>query len=331
MTSQTTYLSLRATHTACRISLLLFLLPSDLQGWGFAAHKKINEQAIYLLPAKLLSFYKKYAYYIREEATKPDKRRYAVEGEAQKHYINLENYYEKGAIPRFWHEALERYDSDFMRTYGTLPWSLYRLQKRLTQAFREKDSRKILRISADIGHYAADMHVPLHTTENYDGQKTNQQGIHALWETRLVELFMDEYDFVFDERATYLPDVQLALWKSVYETHKKASELLRLEQNLDATFPSSQKYVYEQRGQSLQRNYTRAYSRSYHNALCGMVEQQMRASIRMVASLWFSAWVDAGCPDLSDQLELPLEVLIEEEVDPEAPRLSHVRPHRCNE
>jgi hypothetical protein len=30
-----------------------------------------------------------------------------------------------------------------------------------------------------------------------------------------------------------------------------------------------------------------------------MVERQMRSAIRMIGDLWFTAWVEAGQPDLS--------------------------------
>ena len=36
----------------------------------------------------------------------------------------------------------------------------------------------------------------------------------------------------------------------------------------------------------------------YHEKLNGMVERRMRAAILMVASVWYTAWVDAGQPDL---------------------------------
>jgi hypothetical protein len=47
-----------------------------------------------------------------------------------------------------------------------------------------------------LGHYIGDAHVPLHTTSNYNGQKTNQHGIHGLWESRIPEQ-------LFDERVTF--------------------------------------------------------------------------------------------------------------------------------
>ena len=280
------------------------------------------------MPPKLLSFYKRHLAFIREEAVKPDARRYVVEGEARKHYINLEDYQEKGEIPAYWREAVERYDDDFLHAYGTLPWHLTYMKRRLTFAFQAKDVAQILRLSADIGHYMADAHVPLHTTSNYDGQLTDQQGIHALWETRLVELFIGEYDFLFDEKVTYIVDVQATMWQVIYSTHQKASQVLDIERQLDADFPSLQKYCFEQRGQSIRRNYTREYARCYHEALNGMVEEQMRASIQMIANLWFTAWIDAGCPDLSE-----LGDVIEgiEEETTKDPFVRHIRPHECEE
>ena len=62
----------------------------------------------------------------------------------------------------------------------------------LTKAFSDKDSRSnSSRYSSDMGHYIGDAHVPLHTTENYNGKMTNQRGIHGFWESRLPELFSD--------------------------------------------------------------------------------------------------------------------------------------------
>lgn len=319
----------RSTIGSC-ILIALSILSFPAYGWGFLAHKKINEEAVFLLPRELLYFYKQHLTFIREEAVKPDKRRYMIEGEARRHYINIEDYANKGDIPRYWREAVERYDDDFLHTYGTLPWHLNYMKKRLTNAFAERNLAQILRLSADIGHYIADAHVPLHTTSNYDGQLTNQQGIHALWETRLVELFMDEYDFFFEERAIYIDDVQNTMWQIVYATHNKAAQTIEIERALDSVFPSTEKYCFEQRGQSIRRNYSRAYATRYHKALNGMVEAQMRASIQMVASIWFTAWVDAGCPNLSDLGDTVPKVKIEKE-DSEGLFLRKIRPHEYEE
>ena len=71
-----------------------------------------------------------------------------------------------------------------------------KMQQRLTKAFQDRDAKKIIQLSSEFGHYIGDAHVPLHTTENYNGQLTNQVGIHAFWESRIPELFADtEFDY----------------------------------------------------------------------------------------------------------------------------------------
>lgn len=37
--------------------------------------------------------------------------------------------------------------------------------------------------------------------------------------------------------------------------------------------------------------------------LSGMVERRMRASVLMIGSIWYSAWVDAGQPDLKSLID----------------------------
>ena len=68
---------------------------------------------------------------------------------------------------------------------GILPYHLESMFFQLRKAFIDENPEKVLRLSADYGHYIADSHVPLHTTVNYNGQLTDQVGIHAFWESRL--------------------------------------------------------------------------------------------------------------------------------------------------
>jgi hypothetical protein len=45
--------------------------------------------------------------------------------------------------------------------------------------------------------------------------------------------------------------------------------------------------------------YSAEYSDEYHKMLDGMVERRMRKAIVTVGSMWFTAWVNAGQPDLN--------------------------------
>ena len=56
---------------------------------------------------------------------------------------------------------------------------------------------------------------------------------------------------------------------------------------------------FEERNGKTVRQYSSAYTRAYDQLLRGMVERRMRQSILAVASFWYTAWVNAGQPDLN--------------------------------
>ncbi|MCI5080646.1 MAG: zinc dependent phospholipase C family protein [Saprospiraceae bacterium] len=197
--------------------------------------------------------------------------------------------------------------------YGIIPYHLVQMQGRLTKAFISKDVARILRLSAEMGHYVGDAHVPLHTTENYNGQLTNQVGIHAFWESRLPELFADnEYDF-FVGKAEYIEDPQAYYWDVVLTSHQLVDTVLNIERELSETFPEDQQFCFEERLNATIRTQCKAYARAYHQRMDGMVERRMRDAIRSIGSSWYTAWVDAGQPDLRDLYMSGEEIMAEEE------------------
>jgi hypothetical protein len=195
------------------------------------------------------------------------------------------------------------YGIDHFSQYGILPYHLLAMQQRLTEAFRRKDKGRILRLATEMGHYIGDAHVPLHTTTNYNGQLTNQLGIHAFWESRLPELFADKsYDY-FVGRAQYIQNPREYFWDIVLSSYALVDSVLLIEKSLSQEFPPDKQYCYEERlGQTI-RTQCREYAAAYHNRLSGMVEERLRASILSIGSSWYTAWVDAGQPDLQQMGE----------------------------
>ncbi|WP_235295878.1 zinc dependent phospholipase C family protein [Portibacter marinus] len=186
---------------------------------------------------------------------------------------------------------------DVFSTYGILPYELGVQQYRLTEAFQTRDVNRILRIAADMGHYIADAHVPLHTTENYNGQMSGQEGIHAFWESRLPELFAEEqYDFIVGQ-ADYIDDKESFFWGIVEDSHGYLNKVLEVELELRSEYDEDKQYCYEKRLGSTVRLECEGYAEAYHRRLDGMVENRMRSSIKAVADCWYTAWVDAGQPD----------------------------------
>lgn len=282
------------------IALLLLIVPGtviSLLAWGFWGHQHINRSAVFLLPPDLFGFYKSHIEWISAHAVDPDKRRYADPEEAARHYIDLDRYGQNpfDSLPQRWEEAVARYGEDSLKAHGIVPWHVLRMQQRLTYAFREKKLNLILRYSADIGHYIADAHVPLHCTQNYNGQLTGQHGIHGLWESRLPELLGDNYDRLAGT-CTYIRNPSEKIWEVLKESYAAHDSVLRIEKELSAGFPPDRKYTYEERGQMLVKVYSQEYAREYHRRLNGMVERRFKAAMHTVASFWYTAWVNAGMP-----------------------------------
>jgi len=281
------------------LPFMLFLLfsPNKTQ-WGFYAHKQINRMAVFTLPPQLFGFYKANIDFITNEATTPDKRRYAVEAEGRRHFIDLDYY--DSLPPQSYKKAVKKYSVDTLNKYGTLPYHLIILKKQLTKAFLQKDRRKILRLSTDAGHYLADANVPLHTTINYNGQFTGQEGIHGLWESRIPELFAASYNKITG-KSVYIGNFKQKIWQVIYASHNAVDSVLNIEKTLSKSFDKNKEYTFEERGNSIVKTYSYAYAEKYHLALNGQVERQFRKAIELTGSFWYTCWIDAGQPKLDSK------------------------------
>jgi len=278
----------------------LFFFTIDFSfAWGFWGHKQINKMAVFTLPPELFPLYKKNIDYITEQAVTPDKRRYTNKIEAPRHYIDLDHYGLEpfSVLPKSWKNAVTKYTEDTLNAYGIVPWHIQVMLHSLTEAFRKKDLNEILYYSANIGHYIADAHVPLHTTENYNGQLTNQHGIHGFWESRIPELIGEKFDYIVGQ-AEFIDNPLDKAWQIVKESHAEVDSVLDLELILNDSIPSDRKYSFEQKGNQMLKVYSQEYSLAYNRLLNGMVERRMRQAISAVGAFWYTAWVNAGQPDL---------------------------------
>ncbi len=279
----------------------LLLLPAlRAAAWGFFGHRLLNRLAVYTLPPELIGFYKANIDYLTVNATRPDSRRVVVPDEAPKHFLDVDRYGPDAlaTLPHKYADAVARYGEDSLLCHGIVPWNVALMKGQLTAAFRAQDADRILRLSADLGHYVADACVPLHTTRNYNGQLTGQRGIHGLWESRLPELLSADYD-LFTGPAPHLDDAPEAIWAAVARSHAAVDSVLLFERELTKAFPEDRKYGYEQRGNATVRTYSREFSRAYHARLNGQVERQLRYAARLIGAFWYTCWIDAGQPDMS--------------------------------
>ncbi len=272
--------------------------------WGSWGHKHINRAAVFALPAGMQSFYYNHIDYITESAVVPDLRRPLLndKNEAPRHFIDIEDFNTPiSELPKTSKEAYAKYDSAFLNKTGVLAWYIQDVMAKLTEAFRKKNKSEILFLSGELAHYVGDAHMPLHTSSNYNGQKTNQKGVHALWESTLPQMFGDAYNFR-TEPAKYISDVTAETWQMIAQSHSLVDTLLAVEKNVRNSFNADNMYKKDSAGkQVLFYNapvFSDAYAEKFHTELGGMVERQLRLSIYDVSCYWYTAWVNGGSPNL---------------------------------
>jgi hypothetical protein len=285
---------------SCLLTFLTCCIFQPCFCWGFFGHQKINYYAVFLLPPEMLLLYKANIEFLKVHAVDPDKRRYLLPAEGPRHYIDIDQYgkppYDQ--LPRKWTDAVAKFGEDSLQSHGIVPWWIQVMLERLTKAFREKNQSAILKMSAELGHYIADAHVPLHACHNHNGQYSDQKGIHGLWESRIPELLADrEWEFYLSP-ARYIADPLNFMWKRVIESAAAADTVLAFEKELTQRFPEDEKYAFELRNEVVLRQYSSAFTIAYDRKMKGMVERRMRQSVFAVASFWYTAWVNAGQPDL---------------------------------
>lgn len=292
-----------------KLRVFFFLVPAAVMliSWGKFGHEHINRAAVMALPMPMQSFYYNHIDYITQESNEPDIRKYTMSDTAEypRHFIHLEALGNLDTVPKSPAAALKKYDRKFFIRHGMLPWAIEDMMAKLTDAFKRKHKTDILFLSADLAHYIGDAYMPLHVSINHNGTLTNAKGAHSLFESQLPEVFGETYNYNVGSKVKYVIDVQAETWRILSASLKSADTLLRADRDLMKTLPQDKIYVLDAAGNIKTNEYnepihTYGYCKLYHDGLKGMVERQLRAAIATSASFWYTAWVNAGKPDLSD-------------------------------
>jgi hypothetical protein len=272
--------------------------------WGYLVHRTTTQLAVYQLPKSLQPLFHMNIEALVKASVWPDERRKQDSTEAPKHFIDLEIYEVAGAqIPKSWNEAVANYSKDSLEKYGYLPYTIVAMQEKLTAAFRSANLDSVLFYAADLAHYIGDAHVPLHTTINYDGQLTNQKGLHSLWESTIPELELKGYNLYARNRARYVRNKEERIWSAVRGAQALLPQLFLQEREATKAFADSTKFRTQVRNGKETKTYTAAFARAYSRQLGNTINRQLLHTSRMIADFWYTAWVDADRPPVTNILK----------------------------
>ncbi|TCJ14578.1 hypothetical protein EPD60_11380 [Flaviaesturariibacter flavus] len=290
-----------------RLFGLLALAVVALSSWGFLVHRTTTQLAVYQLPENLQYFFHENLDYLVRYSVRPDQRRNSDPTEGPKHFIDIERF---GAdaintMPHDWKGAVAKYGEDSLKKNGIVPYWVIDQKNKLTEAFRNGNRDSILYYAADLAHYIEDAHVPLHTTENHDGQLSGQKGMHSLWESTIPEIELANYNLYEEHKATYIKKPEEAIWKAVRESNALLPQMFSLEKEVTKEFTDSTKYRVQMRNGRESRSYSSAFAKAYAARLGNSINTQLLKSAHLVSDFWYTAWVDAGKPSLEGLMKAP--------------------------
>jgi len=259
-----------------------------LFGWGDKGHKLIATNAMKILPVSM-KFPELWKSEITEHSVDPDNRKRADKSEGPKHFIDIDYYkeYQKGKMIYAKDSLIAIYGDEVVTREGVLPWATADTYQKLVDAFKSKLKDKIILYSSDLAHYVADGHQPLHATLNYNGQFTDQKGIHARYEIEMIDHHLNELQ---DEQKNFVPAKINNLLPFIFDYINESNTYVEL-------LLSADNFAKKQSKGTFDENYYRLlWFRTKY-----VTVNQFDLAARNLASLIYSAWVDAGKPALQDK------------------------------
>ena len=275
------------------VALALWTIrPARVDAWGFNGHKFITDRAIDLLPPELRPFFQKFRTSVVEHSIDPDTyRTMGFAEESPRHFVDMDAYgpFPFKDLPHDYKEALSKRGVDFVLKNGTVPWRTEEIYNKLRDAFKQLGApnappwtRDDIRLfSAVLAHYVGDSFQPFHAALNYDGQLTNQRGIHSRFETELFDLYHDRLKIAPPPLAA-IPSAREFVFTALTDSFSHVDAILAADR--DAT-----------RGRTL---YDEGYFATMYEKTGPIMEKRISGAIGGVASMITQAWTDAGKPAL---------------------------------
>jgi hypothetical protein len=268
-------------------SLLILFTSVIFLGWGDKGHKIVASYAMKDLTS-VMQVPQDWQEYIINHASDPDYRKSEDKTEAPKHFIDIDYYkeYLNGAMVQSIDSLRLIYSDSLIQKQGVLPWAIETTYQNLVKALKEKNKSKILLYMSDAAHYVGDAHQPQHTTVNYNGQLSGQKGVHFRYESDMLDANLDEI-------------------KNNYEAGKpvKINSIREFTFNVIHRTNTFNDMINAADKASLQIAGKGKYDDTYYKALWYRLKfmsiDLLNLAGKDLASVLYTAWLEAGSPDLT--------------------------------
>jgi hypothetical protein len=286
---------------ALLVCVMCVLVPVRAFAWGAATHRLIMARAIDLLPQELKPFFDHYRDEIVLRSNDPDLwRNVPFAEEDPNHFINF-GVPEYGKppfveLPRERGTAVAKFGQATVLRLGVLPWRIEEMAGSLRRGFEGMgrhglyDISNVVLFAAVAGHYLQDATQPFHTSINYDGQLTGNNGIHSRFERDLVEKFATRIHLTPTPPQPVL-DARDAAFETALHSYSLVEPILAAD-----TAAAANRTTYDDE-----------YFEKFFTAVQPIVEQQLSAAISKTAGLIIGAWQQAGRPGLYVEQPRPVQ------------------------
>lgn len=258
--------------------VLLFCtsLVAQNEKWGWDVHNYINDHVVDYLPSGM-SFFQDHRDFLKQHSVDPDRDQLP----GFYHYIDIDYYPEffAGTLPHDMDSLLTLYDLPIVENNGIIPWIIEGWTDSLSILMAAGQWDGVWQIAAELGHYVADSHQPLHLTVNYNGQYTGNNGIHSRYETSMINPYLSQLPLP-QSRGNYWPNVIDSVFLYIEEMYPFVDSILIADDLASDQDPN--------------------YGVTYYNILWQELEKVTTISIQQAlihfASLLQTAWENAGNP-----------------------------------
>ena len=266
------------------------LMPAPAAAWGWEAHFLIMERALALLPPELRPLFEKHRAKVIERIIDPDTWRNAgFADEEPNHFLDLDwEGYGKDPfpeLPRDYTAAVAKFGRARIADNGRVPWRTEEMFGDLQRAFQDYGRRgafgqnDIVHYAAWLSHYVSDAIQPFHGVINYDGQLTKQNGVHARFESTLVERYRSQIQLAPRPLAPIRAPRDF-IFERLIEDTRLVPAILKAD--LEALGP--------------RETYDDQYFDAFFRATRPVLERRLNESIAAVAAMITGAWEAAGRP-----------------------------------